>query len=168
MTRPKDSETLTRPLPCPRCRRFMGADGCSWCNSNHDTHCARGHLRTPETRYTDRNGTLRCRLCTSEYSREWRARNAEQVAAYRKNYHERNQRTVMFFDPTPLAVKRRAWEGYARGVAAGNLTPEPCLFGCGGTPVEAHHHDYSKPLDVTWLCVRHHRLAHKVPKEIAS
>ncbi len=74
----------------------------------------------------------------------------------------------MFFDPTPIDVKRLAWRAYKKAVAANELTPEPCLFGCDDGPVEAHHHDYSKPLDVTWLCVRHHRLAHMIPKEMAA
>jgi len=32
----------------------------------------------------------------------------------------------------------------------------PCII-CGDAKSQAHHHDYSKPLDVTWLCFRHHR-----------
>lgn len=27
-------------------------------------------------------------------------------------------------------------------------------------PVEAHHHDYGKPLEVTWMCARCHRHKH--------
>lgn len=35
---------------------------------------------------------------------------------------------------------------------------------CGTTEhVVAHHHDYSKPLDVTWLCEQHHKDVHNAP-----
>lgn len=30
---------------------------------------------------------------------------------------------------------------------------------CGGK-IQAHHSDYSKPLDVLWVCHRHHRAVH--------
>ena len=31
---------------------------------------------------------------------------------------------------------------------------------CGSFRVDGHHHDYSKPLDVVWLCRRHHQQHH--------
>ena len=42
----------------------------------------------------------------------------------------------------------------------GVLIPHPCE-GCGTTNVQAHHDDYSKPLDVRWLCLTHHAAHHK-------
>lgn len=31
-----------------------------------------------------------------------------------------------------------------------------CCEECGDDNTQAHHEDYSKPLEVTWLCVKHH------------
>jgi len=36
---------------------------------------------------------------------------------------------------------------------------------CGATKVEAHHADYSKPLEVVWICRKHHLKLHKRERE---
>lgn len=36
-----------------------------------------------------------------------------------------------------------------------NLKKDPCVI-CGNEKSEAHHEDYSKPLDIMWLCKKHH------------
>lgn len=41
-----------------------------------------------------------------------------------------------------------------------NLTKKPCDV-CNQYPAQAHHSDYSKPLDVKWLCIKHHAETHK-------
>lgn len=33
---------------------------------------------------------------------------------------------------------------------------------CGEVKVDAHHTDYSKPLDVMWLCRKHHMKLHRI------
>ena len=35
----------------------------------------------------------------------------------------------------------------------------PCFI-CGAKKVEGHHPDYDRPLDVVWLCPKHHRKLH--------
>jgi hypothetical protein len=42
---------------------------------------------------------------------------------------------------------------------SGLLKKLPCLC-CGESKVHGHHADYSRPLDVVWLCAKHHREAH--------
>ena len=39
------------------------------------------------------------------------------------------------------------------------LTREPC-FVCDGADVEMHHPDYAEPLNVVWLCRKHHLWLH--------
>jgi hypothetical protein len=55
-----------------------------------------------------------------------------------------------------------------RATNVGYLVPRPCavcgLFGCdddGNRLVDAHHPDYSQPLDVMWLCDKHHQDWHR-------
>jgi len=56
--------------------------------------------------------------------------------------------------------KSRARGQVFRAVRAGKLTKGPCIV-CGSSESRAHHRDYSKPLEVTWLCSRHHEHAHR-------
>lgn len=46
-------------------------------------------------------------------------------------------------------------------IRAGNLLRKPCEI-CGAeSDVHAHHDDYTKPLDVRWLCNDHHKEWHR-------
>lgn len=46
----------------------------------------------------------------------------------------------------------------------GKLDKQPCCA-CNAPEAEAHHQDYSKPLDITWLCKQHHEQLHKAINE---
>lgn len=43
---------------------------------------------------------------------------------------------------------------------AGKLVRQPCEK-CGVEQTDAHHDDYSKPLEVRWLCRAHHLELHR-------
>lgn len=53
----------------------------------------------------------------------------------------------------------------ARALKSGKITAMPCIV-CGAT-AEAHHPDYSAPLDVVWLCPLHHKQTHALIKMVA-
>jgi hypothetical protein len=68
----------------------------------------------------------------------------------------------------PRSPERRAAQAQVqRARASGQLVPGPCAVGvlCVGR-IEAHHLDYRRPLDVTWLCQRHHIRAEQLAAEI--
>ena len=46
-------------------------------------------------------------------------------------------------------------------IRSGKLIKKPCEK-CGNKKVHAHHDDYSKPLQVIWLCPKCHILVHKM------
>ena len=62
-----------------------------------------------------------------------------------------------------LQQKQRARRAVAKAVQEGSIhRADVCEHqGCGRDATEAHHDDYSKPLDVTWLCMLHHREQHR-------
>jgi len=53
-----------------------------------------------------------------------------------------------------------AMNAVARALRRGILTKGPCEVCATTTRIEAHHPDYTKPLDVMWLCRIHHREQH--------
>lgn len=67
-------------------------------------------------------------------------------------------------DLAALAIRRpklRAISRLNNAVALGHIERPAACERCGSDDrVEGHHHDYSKPLDVEWLCFTCHRQEH--------
>lgn len=106
----------------------------------------------------------KCKICTradvaahrrendhvQEYDRR-RARTRKvqkRIQAVAKNWRAKNP------------DKARAHSAVGHALRSGKLTRLPCE-GCGdGRLVHAHHDDYSKPLEVRWLCPKCHQRHH--------
>lgn len=84
---------------------------------------------------------------------EVRARKAEQMRSYRLHH--------------ATAHHHKARELVAKAVARGDLVRQPCEV-CGAHKVHAHHDDYSRPLDIRWLCPPHHREHHAKARATGS
>jgi hypothetical protein len=54
--------------------------------------------------------------------------------------------------------KNRARRALGRALTKGKIQKQPCA--CGNTRAHGHHEDYSKPLEVTWLCASCHSKLH--------
>lgn len=66
------------------------------------------------------------------------------------------------------SVKDRCREKTKRAIYSGKLVRKPCER-CGAEYAHGHHPDYSKPLEIVWLCSACRGLEHsknKVPNEI--
>lgn len=111
----------------------------------------------------------KCKDCTKRDVRLHRLSNPEKVRAYdnarNDNPHRvarRKERFDQFVAEHPQ--KRAAHIAVGNAVRDGRLMKLPCAFCHSSGKVEAHHHDYSKPLDVTWLCKPCHRRFHALER----
>lgn len=83
-------------------------------------------------------------------SRDWKRRNKERHAELARAYRQRN------------AEKLKAQNLLNYAVRKGVIQRLPCEK-CGTSErVHAHHHDYSKPYEVCWLCYICHKKEHPV------
>lgn len=97
-----------------------------------------------------------------EHADEIRARNAvyynshrEEIRAYRSERYRAG-----FRREHPKEI-RAAHQAVAYALRHNHLSKKPCQE-CGRMKVHAHHDDYSKPLEVRWLCPRHHTERHRI------
>ena len=106
-----------------------------------------------------------CKECTRKRVAENYRKNFDYYQKYDRKRNKKNDRKVKKLE---YQKKRRQFskEKYKANTAVKNalynglLVKKPCEV-CGNIKSEAHHPDYSKPLDIMWLCLKHHREWHK-------
>jgi hypothetical protein len=110
----------------------------------------------------------KCKDCTRDDVTEHRIKNIGRIREYdrrrskephRAELRDRVGRKWRQAHPARARAHRRLRYAVMTGAV---VRAEACQR-CGGTPqrIEAHHWDYSKPLDVEWLCKPCHAQADK-------
>jgi hypothetical protein len=136
--------------------------------TKHTKECFKCHQNQPLSNFyahpTTNDGRLgKCKDCTKKDVQEHYQNNRVAIAEYDKQRNQRPERKrarVLSMRKRRLnsPLKHKAYYLVQRAIATGSLVPQPCIK-CGAK-AEAHHEDYSKPLDVMWLCFKHHREHH--------
>lgn len=91
----------------------------------------------------------------------------EEKAAYDKAHYEANKEKISARKVTYYQAnkeKSKAHIAVAKAIKSGKLVKLPCSD-CGETKTEAHHYAYDMPLDVIWLCRKHHMQLHAEHRE---
>lgn len=92
--------------------------------------------------------SYQCKECRYTSNAKWRASNKEKISELNKAYIK---------DPIKEQARRYVYNAIRDGKLA---RPDRCSnCGCSCEP-HGHHDDYSKPLDVRWLCVPCHAAVH--------
>jgi hypothetical protein len=96
-------------------------------------------------------------------SRKWAAEHREESRARSREYHRRIGYTKSQSGTTEQRRARWALNGALR---RGDISkPAHCTACLNATPshrLHGHHHDYTAPLDVRWLCSECHGQAHRL------
>lgn len=115
---------------------------CEYCECIFATHrvksrfcshsCAAKHKHRMKSQIGENNPNFKGSLALSKYQhkKRWRLRNPEKAFAH---------------------------DVFAAAIRAGKITRKPCEI-CSNHKTDAHHDDYSKPLEVIWLCRKHHAM----------
>lgn len=120
----------------------------------------------------------KCKECTKAGVRQNRLDNHDHYIEYDRNRNMLPQRVAAraILQKTPagkfqhkLALVKhqrlhpdryRARYAVTNAIRDGRLMRMPCEV-CGNAKTDGHHPDYSRPLDVKWLCRKHHTDAHR-------
>lgn len=152
--------------------------------NNKAVECNKCGNSFPRSDYEVRTHKYTCPRCAAEYNKRWGKKRPERIAEfnkkyrkchpdriansnkeYRKNHPEISiiaQRKFRKLHPdiykayTVVRTKRRY----------GHIVPPPACSLCGTDKVriEGHHYDYSRPLDLTWVCHDCHVKIHQNSK----
>ena len=103
----------------------------------YKTNCSKCNCELEENRI----GKQRyCQLCKNESMRKNRPKHSEMTEQQKLKNNARSYLHVY--------VKR------------GKIKKENCKV-CNNRKTEAHHEDYARPIDVIWLCKKHHIEIHR-------
>ena len=97
----------------------------------------------------------KCKECTKTDVKNHRNRNIDKIRAYDRARGNRQSKEYIKQYRKRYANKYKAHTAVNNAIRDGRLIKKSCEI-CGCKAV-AHHEDYLKPLDVRWLCQRHHK-----------
>jgi hypothetical protein len=80
-------------------------------------------------------------------------------ARYAKAHPDRIRKVVKNYRAKDPA-RAKAQKISSNAIMTGKLISQPCEV-CGNSKTDGHHDDYSKPLEVRWLCRKHHKEVHR-------
>lgn len=131
--------------------------------------CFKCNVQKPLTDFYKHNGMIdgflnKCKECSKIDSAKHRINNLEKVREYDRERGKNKERVKHATEISKIwrnQDKRRifAHNAVARAIKKGTLLRKPCIK-CNSEKTVAHHEDYDKPLEVTWLCQPCHKKRH--------
>jgi hypothetical protein len=104
-----------------------------------------------------------CKPCVRARVSDRYQREHDKVAAYERMRYQRPERKAYVQQQHAKhnllnPHKAKARQAVSRAVRNGRIQKPTGCPHCGSADrIQAHHHDYSRPLDVSWACFKCHR-----------
>lgn len=148
---------------------------CRWCKqtkpiSEFYKHPAMADGHLGKCKDCQKENTKAARDRHPEYYREYdkkRANLPHRVQARAEYIQTDNGKAARKKTCTSWGIKhlnrRAAHHILNNAIRDGKVKKHPCFI-CG-KKAHAHHPDYDRPLDVTWLCPKHHKETHQLTKD---
>jgi hypothetical protein len=119
---------------------------CQYCHKSFPTSTS--EQRRGYGKYCSRSCGLRGRDQSGDNNPNWKGGVSTDNYRYKLRQLKKH--------PQEMKARQVAYHAKRRG----KILPQPCYI-CNSPTAEMHHSDYSKPLEITWLCRDHHRELHQ-------
>ena len=126
-----------------------------------------------------------CKLCTKKRINSHRKNNIEKIRSYDRSRgdlphrvlaRKKYSKTEAYKFSQYIAnrkwilnnkIKRNASAMVRKAIKKGWLIKKNCEV-CDNPKSQGHHEDYSNPLEVVWLCDKHHKIRHKELRKLSN
>ncbi len=141
---------------CPRCKKKLFSKHFYKCPSRHDglrAYCKKCDI--------EKNDTSARREYMKMYMRKRngygiKKKKSKFKFSDRKEYQRKYSKLRRVKDKEKIACRQI----FHTALRNGEVTKKPCSICESEEFAEGHHIDYDKPLEVIWLCKKHHRKLH--------
>lgn len=116
------------------------------------------------TQHTESEQESKKKLTVAERVKRYKLRHPEKYKEIQNRYWKKNPAKYLLKTKryqTKYPKKLLAQKLVNQAIKRGDLIRKPCQH-CQNAKSEAHHEDYLKPLEVQWLCKKHHVAWHKL------
>lgn len=147
-------------------------------NGNRIPRCKKCMSENYKARYPEQKSIIAARNTVyieanrdrvAERQKRYREVHASDISARMAGYHQTPKGKEVRRSAVKRSRKLHKDKANARNktqtaIRSGRLVPMPCEH-CGAPYKHAHHEDYSRPLDVIWLCASCHVKRHNQIRE---
>lgn len=150
-----DSGNIGTRGVCNECRK----------KGQHDNYLKNAEVMAVKSREYYSNNKLKCKERNKKYYKEHPGMHAQS----NRKYYQKNKDNLLAITKLKNTTNQSAYHARIasyHAIERGILKRQPCET-CGTIiDIQGHHDDYLKPLEIRWLCRKHHQELH-LKKEAA-